>query len=50
MNCLGSGLKCQVCGGGTGVCTSDADNGESKECMTPYNACYYYKAGKVLIQ
>ena len=44
LNCLGSGLKCQVCGGGTGICTNADDNGESTECANGFNACIYYQA------
>ena len=46
LNCLGSGLKCQVCGGGTGICTNADDNGESKECSKGLDACYYLPGGK----
>ena len=46
MDILGSGLKCQVCGGGSGVCSSDADNGESEDCMTGLNACWYIHDSK----
>ena len=41
LNCLGSGLKCQVCNGTGGLCNSDSDNGQSKECPVGSNACYY---------
>ena len=45
--CLGSGLKCQVCGDdGSGVCSSDDDNGESMECAEGLDVCYYYLASK----
>ena len=45
LNCLGSGLKCQVCGGVTGICTNADDNGESKECTNSgLTACNYYHA------
>ena len=40
-NCLGSGLKCQVCNGKYDECDSDNDNGESKECPMVYASCYY---------
>ena len=46
LDILGSGLKCQVCGGGSGVCSSDADNGESEDCMTGLNACWYIHDSK----
>ena len=47
--CSGSGLKCQVCGNdGSGVCSSDADNGESMECPEGLDVCYYYFASKNL--
>ena len=49
LNCSGSGLKCQVCGNdGSGVCSSDADNGESMECPEGLDVCYYYFASKNL--
>ena len=46
LNWLGSGLKCQVCNGPTGLCANGSDNGESKECSKGLNACYYLPGGK----
>ena len=35
-----SGLKCRVCGS-DGDCTSDSDNGISKECEAGDDVCVY---------
>ena len=36
-----------MCGGGTGLCSSDGDNGESMECTEDLDSCYYYIASKI---
>ena len=46
LNCLGSGLKCQVCSfvaDGDGTCSNDEDNGESMECDEDQDVCVYFK-------
>ena len=45
MNCLGSGLKCQVCSlvdEGDGACSDDDDNGQSMECEVGLDVCLYF--------
>ena len=47
---LGSGLKCQVCNGPTGLCANGSDNGESKECSKGLDACYNLPGGKAIFK
>ena len=45
MNCLGSGLKCQVCSlveEGDGACSDDDDNGQSMDCEEGQDVCLYF--------
>ena len=39
-------MRCQLCGNGTGLCSSDDDNGQSTECTSglDIDACWYYQA------
>ena len=41
LHCLDFGLKCQVCNGKKGACTSFNDNGVSEECSKEFGFCHY---------
>ena len=45
LNFLGSGLKCQECGE-DGVCNNNDDNGQSIECPTGLDSCWYIHDSK----
>ena len=50
LQCLDFGLKCQVCNGKKGACTSFNDNGVSEECSKEFGFCHYMVANNVFFR